>query len=260
MALDFTARQARQRTPDPRALWPVQSCAGTAPTGRPLLIAIAWVNVLIAQISASDIAAAGTAAVTVFNPPPGGGSSNSLTFTTTTGGVDPQSIAVDSAGKFAYVANAGCVRRWWLRVHVHDQSRHRGPDVHRTASVLTDDEGTDSVTVDPFGKFAYVASSGLFDTDGSVDIYTINATTGALTYTGAIDGNSPDFCCFNSVAVDPSGKFAYVADGGGGSNSVAMYTINATTGALTSIGTIAVGGFAQLGGRGSIWQVRLCGD
>jgi len=37
------------------------------------------VNGLIAQISASDIAAAGTAAVTVFNPGPGGGSSNALT-------------------------------------------------------------------------------------------------------------------------------------------------------------------------------------
>ena len=66
------------------------------------------INGLIAQISASDIAAAGTAAVTVFNPGPGGGSSNSLTFTITPGAVDPQSIAVDPAGKFAYVANGGC--------------------------------------------------------------------------------------------------------------------------------------------------------
>src|ERR1700733_7079562 len=56
------------------------------------------VNGLTAQISASDIAAAGTAVVTVFNPAPGGGSSNSLTFTITTGAVDPQSIAVDPAG------------------------------------------------------------------------------------------------------------------------------------------------------------------
>ncbi len=101
------------------------------------------------------------------------------------------------------------------------------------------------MTVDPFDKFAYVASSGLFDTDGSVDIYTIDATTGALTYAGEVDGNSPDFCCFNSVAVHPSGKFAYVVAGGGGSNSVAKYTIDATTGALTSLGTFAVGGFAQ---------------
>jgi 6-phosphogluconolactonase len=42
-----------------------------------------------------------------------------------------------------------------------------------------------------------------------------------------------------SVAVDPAGKFAYVTNSG--SNDVSMYTINATTGALTSIGTIAAG-------------------
>ena len=65
------------------------------------------VNALVAQISASDVAAAGTAAVTVFNPGPGGGSSNALTFTITTGAVNPQSIAVDPAGKFAYVMDGG---------------------------------------------------------------------------------------------------------------------------------------------------------
>jgi len=42
-----------------------------------------------------------------------------------------------------------------------------------------------------------------------------------------------------SVAVDPSGKFAYVANLN--SNDVSMYTIDVTTGALTSIGTIAAG-------------------
>jgi YVTN family beta-propeller protein len=41
------------------------------------------------------------------------------------------------------------------------------------------------------------------------------------------------------VAVDPSGKFAYVTNSG--SNDVSMYTINATTGVLTSGGTIAAG-------------------
>jgi hypothetical protein len=40
-------------------------------------------TLLFAQVPASDIATAGTAAVTVFNPPPGGGTSTSLTFTTT---------------------------------------------------------------------------------------------------------------------------------------------------------------------------------
>jgi 6-phosphogluconolactonase len=66
-----------------------------------------------------------------------------------------------------------------------------------------------------------------------VSMYAINATSGALASTGTIAaGADPVF-----VAVDPSGKFAYVTNSG--SNDVSMYTINATTGALTSIGTIA---------------------
>ena len=40
----------------------------------------------------------------------------------------------------------------------------------------------------------------------------------------------------SSVAADPSGKFAYVANADSG--NVSMYTIDATTGALTLIGTI----------------------
>lgn len=39
------------------------------------------------------------------------------------------------------------------------------------------------------------------------------------------------------MAVDPSGKFAYVANADSG--NVSMYTIDASTGALTLIGTIS---------------------
>ena len=69
------------------------------------------------------------------------------------------------------------------------------------------------------------------------------------------------------MAVDPSGKFAYAADGGafpassfGGSSSVSMYTIDSTTGALTSIGITAAGDKSRLRGRGSCGQVRLCDE
>ena len=62
---------------------------------------------LTAAIPAASLASTGTPAVTVTNPAPGGGSSNALTFTITTGAVDPQSIAVDPAGKFAYVMDGG---------------------------------------------------------------------------------------------------------------------------------------------------------
>jgi YVTN family beta-propeller protein len=196
---------------------------------------------LTAQIPASDIAAAGTAAVTVFNPAPGGGDSNSLTFTIATGGVFPRSIAVDPTGKFAYVANEGC-----LEAFVGDVSMYT---IDPTTGALTPKgppvaAGLDphSVAVDPSGKFAYVANAGVDVLPGSVSMYTINATTGALASIGTInaDQNAPF-----SVAVHPSGKFVYVANEGGyAPTSVSMYTINATTGVLTLVGVVAAGGRA----------------
>src|SRR5580704_7553435 len=163
------------------------------------------INGLIAQISASDVAAAGTAAVTVFNPAPGGGSSNPSTFTITTGAVDPQSIAVDPAGKFAYVATEGCDAEGYVSMYTINPTT--GVLVFSGPPVPSNDENTDSVTVDLSGKFAYVASSGnVWDIDfGSVSAYTINPTTGALaSTTGGIIGTgikgTPEF--FNSVGVD----------------------------------------------------------
>ena len=50
---------------------------------------------LTTTIPASDIAAAGTADVTVFNPSPGGGTSSALTFTIT---ATIERVSVDSAG------------------------------------------------------------------------------------------------------------------------------------------------------------------
>src|SRR5580700_3451229 len=207
------------------------------------------INGLIAQISASDIAAAGTAAVTVFNPAPGGGSSNSFTFTITTGAVNPQSIAVDPTGRFAYVMNGGCDGGVGSYVSMYTINPTTGAlaSIGPPASTYGYGVYAESVTVDPSGKFAYVTNSGdVWDyddeADGNVAMYTIDATTGALTSTGTINGNCPGLCFPSSMVVDPSGKFAYVVTGGTGIPfSVAMYTIDATTGALTSTGTIAAG-------------------
>jgi len=212
------------------------------------------VNGLIAQISASDIAAAGTAAVTVFNPGPGGGSSNALTFTITTGSVDPQSIALDPTGKFAYVMDGGSDGDGgYVSMYTINPTTGAlasiGPPVSTYGYGVYYGSGVNagSVAVDPLGKFAYITNAGdVYDygdgADGSVAIYAINATTGALTSTGTINGNCPGLCLPSSVVVDPSGRLAYVANGGGGVPfNVAMYTINSTTGALTSIGMIAAG-------------------
>jgi 6-phosphogluconolactonase len=86
-----------------------------------------------------------------------------------------------------------------------------------------------SVTVDPSGKFAYIANSG----DNNVSAYTINATTGALT--AVTDSPFEAGTGPRSVTVDPSGKFAYVANSD--SHDVWVYTINPTTGALAIAGS-----------------------
>jgi DNA-binding beta-propeller fold protein YncE len=201
-------------------------------------------EILTAQVPASDIATAGTVAVTVFNPAPGGGTSNSLTFTTTTGSANPQSVAVNPAGNFAYVASQGCSGGVGGFVSMYTINPTTGALTSIGPPASTNDVGTDSVTIDPLGKFAYVANEGLYDTDGSVSAYSIDPTTGVLTSTsGGISGNSPKFCCFTAVAVHPSDKFAYVANGDSTPRSVSMYTINSASGALTHFGTIAAEGF-----------------
>jgi len=204
---------------------------------------------LTAQVPASDIAATGTAAVTAFNPEPGGGSSNLLIFSITTGGVDPQSIAVDPTGMFAYVMDGGCGDDGSVSMYTINPTT--GALASIEPPVSSNGYGVypaGSVTVDPSGKFAYATNSGNAfnydaEADGSLAMYTINTTTGALTSTGTTDANCPGLCFPSSVVVDPSGKFAYVPDGNtsGSAASVSMYAINATTGALTSIGTIAAG-------------------
>jgi 6-phosphogluconolactonase (cycloisomerase 2 family) len=200
-----------------------------------------------AQIPASDIVATGTPAVTVFNPPPGGGSSNPLTFLITAGGAFPHSIAVDPTGKFAYVADFG-----FADVFVGSVSMYT---INSTTGALTPigppvaaEHGPSSVAVHPSGKFAYAADSG--DQGGGEDVgdvsmYTIDATTGALTSIGTVRGVCPGLCAPQSVVVDPSGRFAYVANEGGFSpTGVSMFSIDATTGALTPTGTIAAAGRA----------------
>jgi 6-phosphogluconolactonase (cycloisomerase 2 family) len=190
---------------------------------------------LSAQISTSDIAAAGTAVVTVFNPAPGGGSSNSLTFTTVP--FDPLSIV--PTGKFAYAANRGCPPFGYVSMYAINPTN--GVLASIGPPVFVRDFGVPSVTVDPFGKFVYAVSWGMHDTFGSISMYTINATTGALTFTRKITG-CPGVCAPRSMAVDHSGKFAYVANRGGVAPNVSMFTINTATGAWTLNWTNAAAG------------------
>ncbi len=93
-----------------------------------------------------------------------------------------------------------------------------------------------TVAVDPTGRFAYVANFGsdvgLPGSGTTVSQYTIGAD-GALTLNGtATTGLNP-----YSVAIDPSGQYAYVTNQG--SNSVSQFTVGAD-GKLTPMSTLSV--------------------
>jgi DNA-binding beta-propeller fold protein YncE len=97
-----------------------------------------------------------------------------------------------------------------------------------------------SAAIDPSGKFAYVVNvcssnvnSGCIG-NGNVSAYTIDGTTGALApIPGSPFAGGQDSL---SVAVDPSGKFAYVAND---TDSISIYGIDSATGALSQVPGLA---------------------
>jgi 6-phosphogluconolactonase len=194
-------------------------------------------NNLSADISASDLAAPGTASITAFTPPPNGGTSNALSFAIASGGVNPQSVTVDPSGKFVYVANHGCSLNANGNVSTYT-TNSTGMLASVGPPVNAGDLGSFAVVVDPSGKFAYAANDGGGDAGcgGSVSMFTINATTGAPTLIGSIAEDT----CTGAIAVHPSGKFAYVTLCSG---DISMYSINSTTGMLTPLGPLAVGSY-----------------
>jgi 6-phosphogluconolactonase (cycloisomerase 2 family) len=159
----------------------------------------------------------------------------------------PSSMTVDPTGRFAYVANEGCGNAPPGSVSMYTIDATSGALASIGPPVPTNDEGALSVAVSPSGRSLYVANWGEGDTAGSVSVFTVNGTTGALTFTANVRAPcdtvppNPGSCAPWSVALDPSGKFAYVANEGGfAPTSVSMYAIDPTTGDLTFIGIVGV--------------------
>jgi len=101
------------------------------------------------------------------------------------------------------------------------------------------------IALNPAGTFAYATDFGNANTmgynPGAVVAYAVNAATGALTelagspYAAPNNAGNPD-----GIVVDPLDRFVYSANDVG--NTVSGYTINAATGALTSVGAPVIVG------------------
>ncbi|MBI3656077.1 MAG: beta-propeller fold lactonase family protein, partial [Acidobacteria bacterium] len=140
-------------------------------------------------------------------------------------GSHPISVTVDPTGQFAYVAN-----QFSDNVSAYTIDGTTGALTPVDGSPFPTGVSPHSVNVDPTSQFAYVANNNLRRL-GSVSAYTIDGTTGVLT---PVDGSPfPAGTSPSSVTVDPTGRFAYVANRG--SDNVSAYTIDPATGALTQI-------------------------
>ena len=142
------------------------------------------------------------------------------------------SVAVDPTGKFAYVVSS-----YENDALVYTIDQTTGELTYSSAAAVG--PGSISITVDPSWRFAYVANAVYDETSNTgtatISVYKINQTTGALTYGTTV----PTEYYPISVAVDPTGRFAYVADYN--SATVSVYKINQTTGALTAGTAVATG-------------------
>lgn len=179
------------------------------------------------------------AATGALTPIPCGGAAgcNGANFAA---GTNPFGIAIDPAGRFVYVTNVN-----GNTVSTYGINASTGALTGIDPAVVT---GTFPVfvAVDPSGRFAYVTNQGSHD----VSAYRIDAASGALTPIECSTGfgcNGVNFAAGDTpitVAMDPSGRFAYVVNSGtfSGSFDVFVYAIDATTGALTRRATVRTRG------------------
>jgi 6-phosphogluconolactonase (cycloisomerase 2 family) len=169
--------------------------------------------------------------VSMFTINPTTGILTPTTPATVATGWSPLSVTVDPSGRFAYAANQddGTVSMYTI----NSTTGILTPTVPASVSAGSSPFG---VTLDPSSRFAYVpdAYSG---PNNFVSEFTVDPTTGVLTPTAemAVSAGESPTC----VAVDPSGKFAYVVNRIG--NSVSMFLIDSGTGDLQPNGTIATG-------------------
>jgi 6-phosphogluconolactonase len=143
-------------------------------------------------------------------------------------GIVPTSMVVEPTGRFVYVANLANSTISGYMIDAATGTLTAVPE-----SPFATGGSPQSIAVDPSGGSAYVANSGRPDLGevGTVSAFKIDPDSGTLR---SIPG-SPLSAGLGptSIAVHPSGTFAYVINGD--SSTISGYTIDGSTGALTPI-------------------------
>ena len=180
-----------------------------------------------------------TYAITGYTIDPATGSLTQFPGPSFYGGPQPIEIVVDPSGKFLYEAFQ--MQPWWGVAPFSIQSTTGALTAINACNGPCGDTWPGALAVHPSGKYLYVTSAD----SNYVAAWTIDPVTGE---TGLVPGSptgdyrsSPDPVIGqygtggypDAIAIDPSGKFAYVANRY--SNNVSAFSIDGSTGALAPI-------------------------
>jgi hypothetical protein len=151
-------------------------------------------------------------------------------------GVNPAAVAADPSGHYVYVVNVGDSTVSQYTVGVGGALSPMSPAVVTNPGMTMLRFTPNAVTVDPSGRFVYVANSG----DGTVSQFSIGSggQLTPLTPATVAAGSDPV-----SITIDPSGSYAYVANYGigavAGPGTVVQYSIG-VDGTLTPLNPATV--------------------
>lgn len=153
------------------------------------------------------------------------------------GGYPGESLSVDPLGKYVYAGNRGGVTMYAINSSTGALTEIEG------SPFLTSLGELGSIAPDPTGKFLYIDHNWAMTAvavDRSADTLTVLNTVKTRSTSGS--GRWSRFqISTGPTALSYSPKFAYVLNNT--ANSVSAYTINATSGALTQVGSaVATGG------------------
>ena len=151
------------------------------------------------------------------------------------GGTDTRYIAVDPAGKYIYASNpaANNQQGTLTQLTIDQTNGSLSPMSPLTVPFPTTwNSSPGASVVHPTGNWLYFTNTqpGL---GGAVSQFTIGATGDLTSPSLVMIGQNPGRTSPYGIAIDPSGKYAYVtATNGAGTGGVYQYTVDPTTGVL----------------------------
>lgn len=150
-------------------------------------------------------------------------------------GFQPFNLAIDGLGKYLYVSNV-------VGLQTTEVAEYNiGSNGALTAAGAPFSSNLQQMEGEASGKFMIGTSGGVFGNGGSLYVASINPSTGALTPTLIATAGAPA-----DVAVQPGtgGNLVYAFDqpGSSGNGTIEGFTLDLSTGALSSIGNISATG------------------